>query len=84
MKMKFVLSGISRLLIGEKKELKKLLRNDQNSLGRALRNSIKKCDLLMVRCLIEEFKVDVTQLVNLCDEKSTTFVLLAMEAEFQR
>ena len=82
--MKFVLSGISRLLIGEKKELKKLLRNDQNSLGRALRNSIKKCDLLMVRCLIEEFKVDVTQLVNLGDEKSTTFVLLAMEAEFQR
>ena len=82
--MKFVLSGISRLLIGEKKELKKLLCNDQNSLGRALRNSIKKCDLLMVRCLIEEFKVDVTQLVNLGDEKSTTFVLLAMEAEFQR
>ena len=69
-----------------RKELKKLLHNDQDFMARALLNSIKKRDLLMLRCLTEEFKADVTQMVDPENEKSTptTFVLLAMAAEFQR
>ena len=82
----FCFTGISKLLIGGRKELKKLIHGDQNSLARALLNSIKKRDLLMLRCLTEEFKAVVTQMVDLENEKSTptTFVLLAMAAEFPR
>ena len=68
------------------KEFKKLLRSDQACLSRALLNSIKKRDLLMFRCLIEEFKVDVSQPFDLENEKPTptTFLLQAIAMEYKR
>ena len=80
----FCFTGISKLLIGGRKELKKLIHGDHNSLARALLNSIKNHDLLMFRCLVQEFRADVTQKISLDDEKPTSFVLQAMAVEFPR
>jgi hypothetical protein len=80
----FVLTGVSKLLMKNREESKNLLLQDQTFLSQVLRKSIRQNYFLMLQYLIDELEVDINQKLGNANGKSTTFLIEAMDAEFER
>jgi len=67
-----------------REESKNLLLQDQKFLSQVLWKSIRQNYFLMLQYLIDELEVDINQKLGNANGKSTTFLIEAMDTEFER